>query len=164
MIKIRKRAAPASCILIHTDGSCLGNPGPGGWAASLRCIEGGHEVKKLVVFGSDPDTTNNRMELTAALEAIRRLRRDEAAPVIIRSDSKYLIEGMTEWAPGWAARGWRRADGRPVANQDLWEALQSQPMPHALSWEWVRAHSGDTHNAEVDLIANVQAQTHRQVS
>ena len=153
MINQHNTIIPADCILIHTDGSCIGNPGPGGWAASLRRISGGVEVQKLIVSGSAPATTNNRMELVAALEALKSLRPDEASPVIVRSDSQYLVKGMTEWQPRWVARGWRKADGKAVGNQDLWMELIAKATRRTVRWQWVRGHVGDHFNGEVDVVA-----------
>ena len=157
MINQHNTIIPADCILIHTDGSCIGNPGPGGWAGTLRRIKGGDEAQKLIVSGSDPATTNNRMELVAALEAMKSLRPDEASPIIVRSDSQYLIQGMTEWQPRWVARGWRKADGKVVENQDLWEELIAKASGRTLKWHWVRGHEGDLRNVEVDDIATGEA-------
>ncbi|PZX38978.1 ribonuclease HI [Roseinatronobacter thiooxidans] len=158
MINQRNTIIPADCILIHTDGSCIGNPGPGGWAASLRRMKGGAEVKKLIVKGGDPATTNNRMELVAAIEALKSLRVDEVSPIIIRSDSQYLVKGMTEWQPHWVARGWRKADGKAVGNQDLWKELIASARGRTLQWHWVRGHMGNKSNVEVEVITTAEAQ------
>lgn len=157
MINQQNTIIPADCILIHTDGSCIGNPGPGGWAGTLRRIKGGDEVKKLMISGAAPATTNNRMELVAAIEALKSLRPDEASPIIVRSDSQYLMKGMTEWQSRWVARGWRKADGKVVENQDLWVELIANARGRALQWQWVRGHEGDRHNEEVNAIASGEA-------
>ncbi len=131
---------------IHTDGACSGNPGPGGWAAILRW--NGHE---RVLSGAEPETTSNRMELTAAIRALEALRR----PVRVRlfTDSQYLKRGVTEWLPRWKARGWRTAAGRPVANRDLWERLDALLTRHRVTWHWVEGHAGDPLNERADRLA-----------
>lgn len=132
---------------IATDGACRGNPGPGGWAAILVC--GGRE---RVLTGHAPATTNNRMELTAALEALRSLTRP--ADVRIETDSRYLVDGMTRWLPGWQRNGWQTADRKPVANRDLWQALADAAAPHRIRWQWVRGHDGNPMNERADALAN----------
>lgn len=139
-------ASKRSRVLIHCDGACSGNPGPGAWAALLET--GRHERE---IAGFDSDTTNNRMELMAALEALRALKRP--CVVEVHSDSQYLIRGMTEWMAGWIARGWVNSSKQAVANRDLWEALQAAAAPHEVSWHWVRGHSGHPKNERVDRIA-----------
>lgn len=134
-------------VTIFTDGACRGNPGPGGWGVILSR---GDQYKEL--FGGDPSTTNNRMELTAAIEALKALKRP--LPVHLHTDSKYLIKGMTEWLPGWKARGWRKSDGKPVENVDLWQALEQVAAPHVVEWFWVRGHSGNHGNEKADELAN----------
>lgn len=134
-------------VEIWTDGSCSGNPGPGGWAAVVRRADGA----ELEVWGRNPDTTNNRMELTAAIRALRSLTGNRK--VILRSDSKTLVQGVTEWIDGWQARGWRSAQGKFVANADLWLELLEAATPHEVTWEWVRGHAGDTMNVRVDRLA-----------
>ncbi len=134
-------------VLIATDGACRGNPGPGGWAAILRC---GNAEK--ILSGHAAATTNNRMELTAALEALRALSRP--AQVTIETDSRYLVDGMTKWLSGWIRRGWRTADGKPVANVDLWQALAEAAAPHRPRWLWVRGHAGHPANERADALAN----------
>jgi ribonuclease HI len=138
-------------VEIHTDGSCLGNPGPGGWAAVL--IYGAHERE---LTGAERLTTNNRMELTAALEALRALKRP--CRVTLYSDSRYLKDGITQWMPGWKARGWRTADRSPVKNEDLWRALDEARARHQVDWRWVRGHAGDPMNERVDALARAAAQ------
>ena len=132
-------------VTIYTDGACEPNPGPGGWAALLRY--GGHEK---ILTGSDPDTTNNRMELTAALQAFEALKRP--CQVLFYTDSEYLRKGITEWMPGWRARRWRRKGGA-LANVDLWQALDQAIQPHQIDWRWVRGHAGDPDNEKVDRLA-----------
>lgn len=134
-------------VTIYTDGACRGNPGPGGWGVILKR---GAQYKEL--FGGDPATTNNRMELTAAIEALKALKRP--LPVHLHTDSKYVIQGITEWLPKWKARGWRKADGKPVENADLWKALEAAVAPHAVQWKWVRGHAGNPGNERADALAN----------
>ncbi len=135
-------------FVIHTDGACRGNPGPGGWGALL---DWKGTVKEL--SGSEPDTTNNRMELTAVIMGLGALKRPTQATV--QTDSQYVIKGITEWLPAWKARGWRTADKKPVKNQDLWEKLDQLAGHHTLSWQWVKGHSGDPGNERVDELANL---------
>ncbi len=137
-------------IEIFTDGSCLGNPGPGGWAALLRY---GAQEKKI--SGSDPSTTNNRMELQAAIEALASLNRPSV--VQLTTDSQYLRMGMTQWVKGWQAKGWRRSGNQPVKNDDLWRRLVELDNQHQISWHWVKAHNGNADNECVDKMANEAA-------
>jgi ribonuclease HI len=130
-----------------TDGACRGNPGPGGWGVLLR--SGGH-LKEL--SGGEPHTTNNRMELTAAIEALAALK--QPCRVAVYTDSTYVRSGITEWLPVWRARGWRTADKKPVKNQDLWQALATQAERHEVSWHWVRGHDGHPENERADELAN----------
>jgi ribonuclease HI len=144
------RTGPAlSDLVIHTDGACRGNPGPGGWGALLTWR--GTEQKEL--SGAEPATTNNRMELTGAIMGLAALTRPTVATVL--TDSQYVIKGITEWLPAWKARGWRTADRKPVKNQDLWEELDRFAAQHRLTWQWVKGHSGDPGNERVDLLANL---------
>ncbi|MCG7520504.1 ribonuclease HI [Ruegeria sp. Ofav3-42] len=140
-------------ITIHTDGSCRGNPGRGGWAAVVRRYEDGNEIKKRPVCGSVTHTTNNRMEMTAAIKGIRQIRRDEKAQITVYSDSRLLIQGMTKWVPKWQTNGWRNAGGKPVENRDLWGELLAASDGLNVQWEWVRGHAGDPRNEEVDGLA-----------
>ena len=133
-------------IEIFTDGACRGNPGPGGWGAVLRW--GGRE--KLLSGGSG-DTTNNRMELTAAIEALEALRRP--CRVRLSTDSTYLKNGITQWIPSWKRRDWKTADRKPVKNVDLWRRLERAASPHAVEWVWVRGHSGHEGNERADALA-----------
>jgi ribonuclease HI len=131
-----------------TDGACRGNPGPGGWGVLLRA---GTRVKEL--SGGEPATTNNRMELTAAIEALTALK--QPSKVALYTDSKYVRSGITEWLPMWRARGWRTADRKPVKNKDLWEALAAQAERHDVQWHWVKGHSGHPENERADELANI---------
>jgi len=135
-----------STVEIYTDGACRGNPGPGGWAAVLR--SGGHEK---VLQGSEPETTNNRMELTAAVRALQALK--QPAEIVVYTDSKYLQQGISEWLPAWRARGWKTAGKKPVKNRDLWQALEQAARGHTIDWRWVRGHAGNPHNEQVDRLA-----------
>jgi ribonuclease HI len=130
-----------------TDGACRGNPGPGGWGVILRA---GERVKEL--YGGEPHTTNNRMELTAAIEALTALK--EPCRVALYTDSTYVRSGITEWLPAWRARGWRTADRKPVKNQDLWMALAELADRHDVSWHWVKGHAGHPENERADELAN----------
>lgn len=134
-------------IDIYTDGACRGNPGPGGWGVVLRC--NGTEKR---LSGSEPNTTNNRMELTAAIEGLRALKRP--CQVALTTDSQYVRKGITEWLPGWMARGWKTASKAPVKNVDLWQALYTEAQKHTVAWHWVKGHSGHPENELCDLLAN----------
>ena len=137
-----------SSVEIYTDGACRGNPGPGGWAALLIS---GKERREL--SGAETDTTNNRMELMAAIGALRALKRRCA--VKLYTDSKYVMQGYTEWLPSWKARGWRTAAREPVKNQDLWEQLDVAAAAQEIEWHWVKGHSGHEQNEYVDQLANL---------
>jgi len=132
-------------VTIYSDGACDPNPGPGGWAALLR--SGSHEK---VLTGSEANTTNNRMELTAAIQALAALTRP--CQVDFYTDSEYLKRGITEWLPRWRARGWRRKGGA-LANADLWQALDEALKQHQVEWHWVRSHAGNPGNQKVDRLA-----------
>jgi ribonuclease HI len=136
-----------SNVEVFTDGACRGNPGPGGWGVVLR--SGGH-VKEL--FGGEAATTNNRMELKAAIEALTALKK--RCKVDLYTDSVYVRSGITEWLPVWRARGWRTAGKKPVKNQDLWEALAALDASHDVSWHWVKGHAGHPENERADELAN----------
>ena len=133
-------------VEIFTDGSCLGNPGPGGWAALLR-----YRGRERELSGAEPDTTNNRMELMAAIRALEALSR--ACQVRLSTDSQYLCKGIREWLPGWRARNWRTASRAPVKNVDLWQRLDAAAARHEVEWIWVRGHSGHPENERVDRLA-----------
>ena len=139
---------------IHTDGACLGNPGPGGWAALLRWREIERELS-----GGEPDTTNNRMELMAAIAALEALR--EPCDVILTTDSQYVRQGILDWLANWIRRGWKTAGGDPVKNRDLWERLQAAAAPHAVDWRWVKGHNGHPENERVDQLARIAAEKFR---
>jgi ribonuclease HI len=140
-------AAEPAPVEIWSDGACKGNPGPGGWGALLR--SGTHEKE---LFGGAPATTNNRMELTAVIEALTALKRHSR--VIVHTDSQYVKQGITEWMAAWLRRGWRTADNKPVKNADLWARLAEAAGRHDVEWRWVRGHAGDPGNERADRLAN----------
>lgn len=142
------RAAAEPAVEIWTDGACRGNPGPGGWGVLLRA--GGHEKE---LFGGEPDTTNNRMELTAVIEALGQLKR--RCHVRLHTDSQYVQLGITEWMPNWIRRGWQTAGRKPVKNADLWQRLAALAAEHVIDWRWVRGHAGDAGNERADRLANL---------
>jgi ribonuclease HI len=136
----------ADAVEVYTDGACSGNPGPGGWGAVLRW-----RGRRRELSGFEPQTTNNRMELRAAIGALEALKR----PMTVRlhTDSNYLRNGVTIWLPRWKANGWRTADKKPVKNQDLWRGLEAAVERHRVEWHWVRGHSGDLDNERADQLA-----------
>lgn len=134
-------------VEMFTDGACKGNPGPGGWAALLRM---GAAERELT--GAEAHTTNNRMEMTAILEGLRALK--EPCQVTIHTDSRYVIDGMTQWIFGWQKRGWLNAAKKPVLNEDLWRALIDAARPHKIAWQWVKGHAGHPENERVDALAS----------
>lgn len=134
-------------IVIYTDGGCDPNPGPGGWAALLFFPQG-----PLEISGREEATTNNRMELTAAVQALKQLK--SPSKVIVYTDSQYLQRGISEWLPGWKARGWKRSGGK-LANVELWQDLVKVMAPHQVEWRWVKGHSGDVNNRRVDHLVHV---------
>lgn len=134
-------------VTIYTDGACKGNPGPGGWGAWLRAD--GHEKE---LWGGEKLTTNNRMELTAPIEALSSLKRP--CVVAIYTDSEYVRNGITTWIHGWKKRGWRTADGKPVKNIELWQRLDALVQQHTVAWHWVKGHAGDPGNERADQLAN----------
>lgn len=133
-------------VEIFCDGACSGNPGPGGYGAILR-----FQGRTKEISGGDPATTNNRMELTAAIEALRQLTRP--CRVTVTTDSQYLVKGMTEWIAGWQRKGWRNSKKEPVLNRDLWEILLELACLHSIEWRWVRGHDGHTENERCDTLA-----------
>jgi ribonuclease HI len=147
----------ASHVQIFTDGACSGNPGPGGWAAILR--SGAHEKE---ISGAEPATTNNRMEMMAALKAFEALK--QPSSVIIHTDSRYLMDGMMKWVSGWKANGWRTTDKKPVKNEELWRALDAAASRHQVEWKWVEGHSGHPENERADALARAAIGTLRRSS
>jgi ribonuclease HI len=134
-------------VTLYTDGACRGNPGPGGWGALLLF---GDREREL--YGGEAATTNNRMELMAAIQGLKALR--EACEVDLATDSTYVMKGMTEWLEAWKRRGWKTAGRKPVANAELWQQLEAQCDRHRVRWRWVKGHSGDPGNERADLLAN----------
>ncbi len=137
----------SAAVEIFTDGACRGNPGPGGWAALLR-----YGDSEKVISGAEAHTTNNRMELMAAIEALASLKRP--ARVILTTDSQYLRQGVQQWMANWKRNGWRTSQKQPVKNRDLWERLDTLAQQHQIEWHWVRGHSGHPENERADLEAN----------
>lgn len=135
----------------YTDGACSGNPGPGGWGVLLVAREGARVLKERALKGGEALTTNNRMELLAAIAALEALDRPSAITVV--TDSAYLRDGVTRWIHGWKAKGWRTAGNKPVKNDDLWRRLDAAAAPHAVRWEWVRGHAGHPENERADALA-----------
>ena len=134
-------------VVIYTDGACKGNPGPGGWGVWLR--SGEHEKE---LFGGEAATTNNRMELTAVIEALSSLKR--TCDVEVYTDSEYVRKGITEWIHGWKTRGWKTADKKPVKNAELWQRLEALASLHHVRWHWVKGHAGARGNERADALAN----------
>jgi ribonuclease HI len=136
-----------SWIEMYTDGACKGNPGPGGWGVLLK-----HDEKEKELFGGEPLTTNNRMEMQAVIEGLSAL--TARARVRVYTDSQYLKNGITQWLPAWKRKGWRTADNKPVKNRDLWQRLETLAARHEVQWHWVRGHAGHDGNERADLLAN----------
>ncbi len=134
-------------VEIYTDGACRGNPGAGGWGVLL--ISGD---KRKTLHGGEPETTNNRMELTAAIEALNAL--NGRRSVVLHTDSKYVLDGLTQWLPNWKSRGWKTSAKKPVKNKDLWQALDEAANKHQITWKWVKGHAGDPGNEAADELAN----------
>jgi ribonuclease HI len=134
-------------VEIFTDGACKGNPGPGGWGAILR-----YGDRERELYGGEPHTTNNRMELTAVIRALEALTR--RVPVVVHTDSQYVQKGISEWIRAWKARGWKTADRKPVSNVDLWQRLDTLAAQHEVEWRWVRGHAGHPENERADALAN----------
>ncbi len=135
-------------VIIYTDGACRGNPGPGGWGAILN-----YKGKIKELYGAEKHTTNNRMELMAAIKALESLTRP--CSVQLNSDSTYVLKGITDWMPNWKKRGWKTAAKTPVKNEDLWRKLDAVMTKHKVEWKWVKGHSGDTDNDRADALANL---------
>ena len=138
----------ATRIKIYTDGACSGNPGPGGWGAILI-----HKKQRKEIFGGEADSTNNRMELTAAIRALEALKR--RSDVDLYSDSRYVLDGITHWIHGWKTKGWRTASKKPVKNEDLWRRLDEMNSNHTVRWHWVKGHDGHPENERADALARL---------
>lgn len=138
---------PNNVVEIFTDGACRGNPGPGGWGALLR-----YNGVERELYGYQSVTTNNQMELMAAIQALETLKR--ACDVVLTTDSQYVRQGITEWLAGWKRKGWKTAAGKPVKNQELWQRLDAAAAQHKIDWRWVKGHSGHAENERVDQLAN----------
>ncbi|MCW8877646.1 MAG: ribonuclease HI [Kangiellaceae bacterium] len=134
-------------IEVFTDGACRGNPGPGGWGALLRAGKHSKEI-----YGGEKETTNNRMELTAAIKALQQIKKPSV--VVLTTDSQYVRKGITEWMDGWKAKGWKNSQKKPVKNVDLWQMLDEQNQRHKVTWKWVKGHSGHPENEIADQLAN----------
>ena len=141
-------------VHLFTDGACKGNPGPGGWGAVLRFGD-----KERELSGGEAHTTNNRMELMAAIEGLKALKRP--CHVVLSTDSVYVKDGITKWVHGWVRNGWRTADKKPVKNADLWQALLDATRPHQIDWQWVKGHSGHPENERADRLASDAAEEAR---
>ncbi|HSI44175.1 MAG TPA: ribonuclease HI [Methylotenera sp.] len=147
MSEISNTANKTNEVVIYADGACKGNPGPGGWGAWIRYDE--HEKE---LFGAEPLTTNNRMELTAVIRALEALKRP--CKIKVYTDSVYVQKGISEWIIGWKARNWRTSDKKPVKNDDLWRELDVLVQQHQIQWIWVKGHAGDVGNERADMLAN----------
>tara|TARA_A100001388_G_scaffold274347_1_gene257834 strand:- start:12321 stop:12752 length:432 start_codon:yes stop_codon:yes gene_type:complete len=134
-------------VIIYTDGACRGNPGPGGWGVLIKYKEHSKEM-----YGGDASTTNNKMELTAAIEALKEIK--EPCEIILYTDSKYVLKGIEEWIHNWKKRGWKGSNRKPVKNIELWKKLDELRDKHTIKWNWVKGHSGDPGNETADMLAN----------
>lgn len=141
----------APSVVVYTDGSCMGNPGPGGWGACFVLPD----KKTFGLSGSEAHTTNNRMEMLGAIEALRIT--PEKCSIALYTDSQYLKNGITLWVPAWMKKGWKTSTGSPVKNQDLWQVLHEEAGKRTVIWQWVRAHNGDQHNEQADALAKQAA-------
>ena len=139
-------------VIIYTDGACRGNPGPGGWGAILS-----YKGKTKEIYGGERETTNNRMELLAAIHGLEALKKN--CKVEINTDSKYVMQGITEWMSNWKRRGWKTAGNKPVKNEDLWRRLDAAILGHDVKWKWVKGHSGNNGNDRADALANLGIDT-----
>ncbi len=135
-------------LVIYTDGACSGNPGPGGWGALLL-----FKGREKELYGGEDDTTNNRMEMLAAIKALESLKPDYSGEVELWTDSKYLKDGITKWIHGWKKRGWKKADKKPVLNMDLWKRLDALVQDKTIDWRWIKGHAGDPGNERADELA-----------
>lgn len=140
-------------LCAYTDGACSGNPGPGGWGAILQASEGGKVIKERELSGGAADTTNNRMELSAAIAVLEALERPSTLRIV--TDSVYVRDGVTKWMHGWKRNGWRTAAKKPVKNEDLWKQLDAAQARHTVEWEWVKGHAGHPENERADELARM---------
>lgn len=138
-------------VIAYTDGACSGNPGPGGWGVVIQAVEAGAVVKERTLNGGAAETTNNRMELTAAIQALEAM--DRPTRLTLVTDSTYVRDGITKWIHGWEANGWRTAAKKPVKNAELWQELAAQTARHQVVWEWVKGHAGHPQNERADELA-----------
>ncbi|MBK5926899.1 ribonuclease HI [Rhodobaculum claviforme] len=138
-------------LFAYTDGACSGNPGPGGWGVVLQALDGGAVLRERELSGGEAQTTNNRMELLAAIAALEGLERPSRITVV--TDSAYVKNGITVWMANWKRRGWRTADGKPVKNRELWQRLEDACARHTVRWEWVKGHAGHPENERADVLA-----------
>lgn len=150
MIEHHMMAERIDHAIVFTDGACLGNPGPGGYAA-IMSIAG----REQIIVGRDRSTTNDKMEMTAAIKALETV--PPSLPIILHSDSQYVVKGASQWLRGWKAKGWRKADGKPVLNQELWLEIDRLSHGRTILWQWVKGHAGQEQNERVDQLANTQA-------
>jgi ribonuclease HI len=153
-LQMMEAVAPKKLVEIFTDGACSGNPGPGGWGAILR-----YQGIEKELLGYDPQTTNNRMELIAVVEALQALK--EPCRVIVHTDSRYVRDGITSWLPKWKRNGWRTSAKEPVKNQELWRALEHAAQRHEVEWRWVKGHDGHAENERCDALAREAIRQHR---
>ncbi len=142
------RNAKARDLVIYTDGACSGNPGPGGWGVLMQFGE-----KEKELFGGEPDTTNNRMELMAAIQALESIKPGYKGDITLWTDSTYVMKGITEWIHGWKKRGWKKSDKKPVLNEDLWKRLDAVNAKYTVNWKWVKGHAGHEGNERADELA-----------
>ena len=138
-------------LFAYTDGACSGNPGPGGWGALLRAMDGDTVVKERELQGGEPDTTNNRMELLAAINALESLSRPSVITIV--TDSAYVKNGVTSWIHGWKRNGWKTSNKKPVKNVELWQRIDEAQKRHTVTWEWVKGHAGHPENERADELA-----------
>lgn len=143
-----KSESKAKALVIYTDGACSGNPGPGGWGALLQ-----YDGREKELFGGEDDTTNNRMELMAAIEALASIKPNFSGPITLWTDSVYVKDGITKWIHGWKKRGWKKADKKPVLNEDLWRRLDALNAQREVEWKWVKGHDGVDGNERADELA-----------
>jgi ribonuclease HI len=145
-------------FVIYTDGACSGNPGPGGWGVYMT-----YGDKEKTLYGGEPDTTNNRMELQATIEALQAVNPKFKGPITLWTDSTYVLKGITEWITGWKTRGWKNAAKKPVKNEDLWRQLDDLNAKHDVTWEWVKGHAGVEGNERADELARLGVEQVREV-